>query len=378
MTSKWKFSPTLPEQLPTIADIYNRDPEEENVDLEDFVSTWKRLFTECASDHQYTWVALDEGQKAIGHFALMPLFFLSQGVQFLAGSPSLLIVDLDRRNELIFLNFELKFIKEYRQYGYDFLYGLVSKPPMLKAHLKLGFKQIGEVPVFALPLNFTDIVQKVLKRRWLTTLASPFLKMGEFLLDQYFKLGVAGVEVVEVDTFLPEHDEFLSAASRSYTYTSLKSSSILNWRYRKSKARDYRYFVAKDQGQKGQKGKICGIMVIRAMPMREFNVIAVPEILCVPGRQDVLKAMVAKTRSVGKELRCDLVACLFNVKDPVLKNLQKMAFLKTPESFYLVVHAPKDGAFQFSSKTARPKSGPVVYDELLENWHVTWFDHDYI
>jgi len=46
----------------------------------------------------------------------------------------------------------------------------------------------------------------------------------------------------------------------------------------------------------------------------------------------------------------------------LLPVLKRYIYLKTPESFSLVFHEPKEALPDFD----------------FEKWHLTWFDHDYV
>ena len=65
------------------------------------------------------------------------------------------------------------------------------------------------------------------------------------------------------------------------------------------------------------------------------------------------------------EEKVDLASIVINPSSSIFKYLVRFGFLKTPESFTVVVNEPKRKDFEFNEKN-------------FCNWHITWFDNDFV
>jgi hypothetical protein len=71
------------------------------------------------------------------------------------------VIDESVRKKALFFPLQKHFVGLLGSLGYDFSYGLMTRPPVLKPHLAVGWKKIGELKVFARPVAAGRIVSKL-------------------------------------------------------------------------------------------------------------------------------------------------------------------------------------------------------------------------
>ena len=92
---------------------------------------------------------------------------------------------------------------------------------------------------------------------------------------------------------------------------------------------------------------------------------AIVDILFAPDDKVAGDALLGRAIDDGYAAGVDVCACLLNPLGPYYGFLKKRGFLKTPETFTLIVHEP-------------PNSVHKLTEIPPADWHLTWFDHDYV
>lgn len=319
---------------------------------------FRRLFQDNPDSIRQVWVGVDDTDRIVAHYAVVPFKFFKEGIVLRGGLPCKLVVAENFRKTLLFRDLELTLLKQYKSAGLDFLYAFVVKVRVLAGHLALGFRSLGVTPVYARPYRLRRLAAHYIRNKVLDVVLWPLVS----LLDQLLRLSwrkYERVEVIEADRFDPGMNSCLEKLQRQFDIYALRTAEILNWRFADFPHRHYRIFIARD----GQ--ALLGYMILRFMRMHEFDVLAIVDILYPSEHRDTGGALLSKTHELALQFKADLVVCLLNPHSPFLPTLKRHGFLKTPEGFSLIVHEPEDGAVKFA-----PGS--------FEKWHLTWFDHDYV
>lgn len=325
---------------------------EENISPEDFTLYYESLFFKNPDRIPYPLVGFEKGEL-VAHHGLVPIRYQVDGKKCIAGLGSNLVVDKEKRSMARYLQFQSRFFAEYAQKKIDFAYGLVTRKEVLKLHLRTGFRRVGEIPVYARPIQ---------SRRLLQTkglgIVSPLV---DRVLNTAF-LWPRGKEcqVKKVDAFSPEWDRELKELSSAFVIGAVKTSENLNWRFKELPYRNYQIWVASDEA-----GKLLGYLVLREMPLKEFRGLAVVDLLFSSEHPEYGHALLRRAYEEARNRKVDLLATVLNPESPYQPVLQRWGFFKTPESFNLVVNTPKN-------------SPHVTLQNRFRDWHITWFDHDFV
>lgn len=323
---------------------------------EEYISFWNSLIKYNPCSIRKVLVAVDDQNKIVAHYAMVPFKFLREGELLLGGFLCQLMVDEKYRQELVFPRMEMKFIKAYKESGIDFVFSLGNREKVVKAHLSFGFRKVGDLPVYARPYKLAGISQRLITNRLLKLITAPGLSIAEKALRLRGYPGESDLTVDEITEFDSSVDHFIEKVQSRFPYCALRNSAILNWRFADPAAR-YRKVVAKEAGD------IVGYAVLRRIEMKQFDILAVVDILFSPERSDAGKTLLNAVHKTAVQLNVEMSACLLNPHDPLCSILKKCGYYKTPESFSLFVHEPKGTSLQFK-------------EDSFNKWHLTWFDND--
>ena len=327
------------------------------IKVEDYVSLWEYLIKDNPCLIQKALVAVDDQNRVVAHYAIVPFKFLKDDEPLLGGFLCQLMISEAYRKELIFPRMEMKFLKEYKKLGYDFAFSLGNRAHVVKAHLSFGFTKIGELPVYAKPYKLSIIAPHFIKSRIVNLMARPVLIIIENIMRLKRPSGAKNIDITEISGFDPDIDRFVSDVKKHFPYCAARTSGILNWRFAGPHENTYRMLLARE------KGMIIGYTVLRRMTMKQFDVLAIVDILFSPERPDAGKALLDAVHEIAVKLNVDMSSCMLNHHDPLRTSLQKCGYFKTPETFSLFVHEPKENTPRFSR-------------ESFDKWHLTWFDND--
>ncbi len=327
------------------------------VKVEEYVSLWEYLIKKNPCHIQKALVAVNDENRIVAHYAIVPFKFITDSKILLGGFLCQLMINEKYRQELIFPRMEMKFLKEYNRLGYDFAFSLGNRAHVVKAHLSFGFTQIGDLPVYAKPYKLSKIAPHLMNSRILNILARPAFYAVEKILRLRSPSYAKNIEISQISGFDTDIDQFFSTVKKYFPYCAVRDSVTLNWRFADSHENKYRMLLARE------KGIIIGYAVLRRMTMKQFDVLAIVDILFSPERPDAGNALLKSVHEMAIELNVDMSSCMLNHHDPLCTSLQRSGYFKTPETFSLFVHEPGEKTPNFSK-------------DSFDKWHLTWFDND--
>jgi hypothetical protein len=324
-----------------------------------FPSMLRWLYDEPPHAVRVQFVAEHDG-AVVAHYGAVPLLYKLEDRTTIAGFASNLVIDTEHRAGMLFISLQSYLQRDYRRKELGFVYGLITRANVLEPHLRMGWKKIGAVPVYAKPFDFPNVAASYLTNPLLRGAARLPLKAAEALWKTSWTPGPKDVAVDEAAAFGPDADAFLEAFMRGIAVTAVRSREILNWRFAGYPERAYRIFIAR------RAGRVAGYLVTRRMPLKHLTALAVVDLAFDPADRAAGRALLRRADDEAKRARVDVAATIANPHSPLTPFLRRAGYLRTPESFTLVVHAPKD---------APP---PALTPDLFARWHLTWFEHDYV
>lgn len=299
----------------------------------------------------------EDDKKIVAHYGAMPIIYKFGGQTLLAGLASNLVIDSAYRKNTPFIKLQSYIAKEYSKIGYDFLYGVISRPGVLEPHLRMGWKKMGELKIYVHPIKMYSIFSKLIKNKLLKSICFLPLGLCEILYRITEGINSNVIDVKEITKFDAEFDPFLTQWMSGQKLAAMRSSEILNWRYFGIPDRSYQVYAAK------RSGSICGYMVLRRMPMNGFSTLALVDLIT--SDDPCASAMLKRCFDIGRKSQVDLIATAINPNSPLKGKLISKGFLRTPMSFTLVTHRPKNKLEQLDQSS-------------FSDWQINWFDHDYV
>lgn len=327
-----------------------------SIETDEYRSLWNSLIYSNPCSIQKVLVAVNEANDIIAHYAIVPFKFMKNGELLLGGFLCQLMVHEEYRQELIFPRLEHTFLREYNKLGFDFVYVLGNRAEVINAHLSFGFRKIVDVSVYARPYKLSNITKHYINSKLLRGIIRPGLAVAEGIIRLRTPSVKNGLEVTEISKFDSDIDQLLAKVQSYFPLCGFRNAIILNWRFVDSPI-PYEIYSIKESGA------TIAYIVIRRMQMKQFDVLAIVDILFSPKRFDVGKALLHIVHNKAVELGVDMSACLLNPHDPLCPILKKLGYFKTSELFSFIVHEPQN-------------TSPHFEEESYDKWHLTWFDHD--
>jgi hypothetical protein len=270
-----------------------------------------------------------------------------------------LVIDKNFRKQSPFFALQKEFIKSYQEKGYSFAYGVITREGVLNPHLRMGWKSLGALHVYARPISLNLIFKKLEVNYLIYGLAKYPLKLIQKIWDVIFFLNQKNVKVFEEINFNHSLSAQLGYWMSKKLICSKRSIDTLNWRFCEFEDRNYRIFIANINSISA------GYMVVRLMQMKGFLSVAIIDIVVFNDDKNVFKALVNKSILYARQSNAELVVSAITDHDGLKNSFQRSGFVKTREQFTIVGHFPKNGRLKFSEFN-------------FSDFHINWFDHDYV
>ncbi len=341
-----------------IFDLYRRIEPEDPIDAEGYDMWWRWLHAANPVGTGYALGAFAADGRNVGHAALLPFRFVVDGEVLTAGFPCQFMVDEALRRSLVYPTLVSRLLKEYSENGFNFCYATVTRPRVLEANVAMGFRRGATFPIYARPYRCARIVAE--RFRAAAPLGRALAVPGDRLLRLGWPFGRdRAVSVEEVAHFPDGAEPFLTAMRPRFPLAALRTAPILNWRFTRNARRGYRILLAT------RDGRPVGYAVTRRMPMKVFDTLALVDLLYDPDEPAVGNALLGAVHRMAVASGVDLATTMAAPHNPYLGTLRRWGFLRTPEGFTLITHEPKGGRLGLG-------------DRPFADWHLTWFDHDFV
>lgn len=305
----------------------------------------------------------DEGGVPIAHYGALPLRYRVYGEVWLAGFGSNLVIARDKRAGMTFYAIQGHLKKVCRAKGLRFSYGLVTRDGVLEPHRRAGWKLMGAIPVYAKPINIARAVRTRVRNAVLSRILAPPLYCIDALLKAFDALKAS---LLRNDTIATKESDFsgvsgeaLEALAAPFRVAAVRDAATLRWRFLTNRDRRYEIFIAR------RAGTVVGYAVARHMLMRGHSALALVDVAFDPSDRRAGAVLVAACTAEARHRKVDLIATILNPSSPLLPTLRRNGYIRTPEKFSLVVQA------------LGPSEGGVLAG-AFKDWHITWFDHDYV
>lgn len=302
-------------------------------------------------------VCEDQGEL-VAHYGGVPVQLKIDDSILLGALASNLVISKHARKKSPFIPLQSRFTKEYQTNKYSFAYGVITRQGVLEPHMRMGWKRVGDISIYVRPIKFVQLVDKLVKNKALKIIAKiPILLAGE-LFNLFTRVDGGSVLVQKIVKFDDSFSRFLDTWNSAQKISALRTVEILNWRYCAFKSRQYQIFSAKINGE------VTGYMVLRVMKMKQFNSVALVDLIALNGDQETASALINECIDFSRKIKVDVVATAIPPHHPFVNLFMSSGFIKSPEKFTLVTHTPK-GAINLSK-------------DRFSDWFINWFDHDYV
>lgn len=262
------------------------------------------------------------------------------------------------RGQKIFIKLAERTYNRAAEEGYAFVYGCPNQNSYPGFMKKLSFKDIHHFPLYARPLNLSNMVKERMGSKVLAGLAK---LLGIFFPNR----GADEQNIVMLnETNYQLMDEFWDKIKDKYPIMGVRDAEYIHYRYLNVPRRVYYPFVALENG------KIVAFAVGRIRDVAGFETGMIADFLFVPGYEQqakrVIKVLVKKMKDEG----ASLAGCIILSHTAEAKILKQCGFYHVPDK---MLPQPTPLIFRLLDKS---KDEAKLSD--IHNWFFTTGDYDVV
>lgn len=328
------------------------------ISREEFEASLKWLYASSDIDNRFEIVA-ESDSRILAHCGVMPIPYVIDGKEVLGGFVGNLVIDKKSLDKTLFFKIQNELTRGYQKAGFGFLYALITRKEILNIQLRMGWKNIGSFPVYVRPIAILAIAKKYIKNFYLRMLVLPFLLMAEIIISLIDMCPSYGIDIKEVHGFENSFSDFLKSWSNQKIIFASRGVKNLNWRFFDFKNRGYVIYSA------SRNDSITGFVVLRLMPMKNFQTVAIVDLIAGDKDTQTQSALLKHAVKFAKSNGVDLIASLGSPIPGHELLAMRRGFIKTREEFSLLIYTASDFL-----------NDPNIIRR--ENWHISWFDHDFV
>jgi hypothetical protein len=309
-------------------------------------------------------VAEVEG-RIVGHYAVLPRRILVGHEVVESG----LVVDVmthpDFGKRGIFVNSGLEAFRQTRASGIRMLMGFPNDAA-IRGHLKIGWRELGNVAVIARPLRIRSIVKMAGDR---LKLPGPMIRFGDALLRCLNNVSLGSTrDDIEVEWTGPEGyaslggeiEPFLKKCVSEHLVANSRDGDWYSWRVRDPSGTTLIGVFRSKRSRDVQ-----GFAVLRIKERDGVRTGAIMDMLAPREAVDLQRRMLQEMLRKALSEECELLIVLGSPAAQRGKALSRMLMFRTPKKLRYIVRSTDD-----------EKLPDLVLS--LENWHIELIDHDVI
>lgn len=306
-------------------------------------------------------LAVDAENGALaGQYVVWPMWFSIFGEPRQCTNSLNTLTGKRYRGKGIFIGLAEEIYHRETEYGHAFCYGMPnpnSYPGFMK---RLGFKELGRMPLMLRPLKPSHMVQEFLHSEALAVLAKS--------ADPFFEVKGDQKHDVTVLTVTKEHlelvDRFWDAVKGKYPVMNIRNGVFIRFRYLDMPRRTYFPYLALENGE-----PVC-FAVGRIMEVAGMQCAMLADFLFVDGHAAAAEALLRKLLHDMQRQDASLAGCLMFGHTQESAVLKKLGFFRCPKK---LEPQPFPLILRLFDPSLEDKG---IYD--VKNWFFTMGDYDVI
>jgi hypothetical protein len=355
ISSKISIRAAVPSDVPRIAEMMRSVSAREHS-----VDAVRAMTVDFAPGEFYAWLA-EAGDEPVGLTMLEPCTLEHRGAQTKAGYWRYLWVSSDQRKTGLYPRLVFTMIGAAAKAGIGLVYGAIRRPEVAAGHLALGMQKVGDMPVFAKPVNPATLFSKF---HGLGNFATGLSAFPDFVYRQYLSARhlAAGAAYTITDVSADQADlQAVIPALREMHASDLQrplTSQYFLKRYRmNSDGNEYRVL-----GVQGASEQAAAIVYRTAVRGNNIQALIILEMGYRSGDRDALRFGLVELEKRAIALRCEVILVLSSSRG-IQQLLDESGYFKSTETYVLM------------KKSTRPEIDGVVTGNL-DDWYFTFSDHD--
>lgn len=301
-----------------------------------------------------------ENGRLAGQHSVWPMRYLVFGKDMVCGHSLNVLTNQAYRGQGVFSSLAEATFKQQQKLRHAFCYGTPnpnSYPGFIK---KLGFKELGRMPLMLRPLKPSHMVREFLHSGALAVLA----KLG----DPFFRVSGDQKHDVAVLPVTKEHlelvDRFWDAVQGKYPVMNIRDGAFVRFRYLDMPRRTYFPYLALENGE-----PVC-FAVGRIMEVAGMQCAMLADFLFADGHAAAAEELLRKLLRNMQQQGASLAGCLMFGHTQESAVLKKLGFFRCPKR---LEPQPFPLILRLFDPSLEDKG---IYD--VKNWFFTMGDYDVI
>lgn len=302
------------------------------------------------------WIYLVEDRdKIIGHLADLPKRFSVEGRLVLGTLTHDMMVHPDYRRKGVSTATARLGIRKVEKEKGQFMTAYSVRVESLNSLLKVGWKEVVELPVLVFPIRFQGIVNRYVHLKLMSLLIGGIARFFYSIHSGWRKKKkMSGVEIKRVGELDEQFDVFWEKAISLYPIMGVRDRNYLIWRYLQHPTRNYTIFRAMKNGE------MKGYIVLRKVELLKLNSAVIVDLLALD--DETVSELVAHGIEHTRREEADLLGFMVPKPHPYYRSLRKKGFLQSLKVFHFLVYSHWEEEILFNPK----------------GWYLTWGDTDVI
>lgn len=321
---------------------------------------------QCPTGEGIGWIALNDTEIICGEYWIIPhTFRVFQNIYYGSIGANALVHPYYRRKN-IFTQLGKYCVQDCMNRSIDFTVYLPNNKSFVGLVKRLGCKEIGDIPLLIYPLRIPEMAKMKIQNRLLQEIFIVFMNSLMKIVNKNYNVTGHLIDISQVDTFDHKFNLFWNEVKDKYNCIGMRDSEYMNWRYSRFSCRDYKIFIALNNG------RIVGYIVTRTNRIQNVHAGFIVDFLVLSSELGYA-AGVSLVQFAFEEFKkgtTSVVCCLCLPHTEEYRLLKKIGFISLPQ--FLKPHP-----FRMVLQIHNPDvNHTLIY--RLSNWYWSLGDYDVI
>jgi len=299
------------------------------------------------------------GNDMLGYYAAIPYYYKFNNSVLKAAMVCDVMTGVKARGKGVFTKLGIYSTNEFAKQGFDFTTGYPIRNEVIPGHLKAGWEQYFELPLYGRFISFNTFLSK--KRiGFLAPLANAGFSLRTSLLNLFFlpRNRQLIIENSSSDNIgrIAGLNEFYRKWETETPISLIKDPDFLKWRLG-APEKTYHVITLRDQDV------IVGVLIAREVEKEGVPCMGILELAMLKDYHKYAYILTDELTKTAKRAGAELLLVMMGKRWFEKYKLSHNGFLKTPFKFFLIIK----------------QLNPAISAEILkneDNWHLMWIDSD--
>ena len=265
------------------------------------------------------------------------------------------MIKKDYRYSFMLYYMENQIKENLKKQNVEFNYGFNRRKGIKDITVQLGYDILGTIPVYAQPVNSSNIIKYYIKNSILSSIFGCPIDLFYSICRRLKTRGIQERKIEFSKHFDKNFDNLWNKCSQQFNIMQVRDYKSLKWRFEDNPEVDYTILKCIENEE------LVGYMVLRKTELYGLNCMIICDILAINMDKNIIGSLDIAATKYAKENKCDLVGIMMISHGKYYDYFKKYLYIKSP--FY----------FNMYYKNLLLNDN-IKYDDF----YITWMDSDTI